>query len=144
MTHIFHSRLQLFLAEMRVLAWMDYILLALALGMGVYAGLRFIRRRRSVVVAGIHLATATLVWLAFLGTWYFWQIDWELWQGRVAYSQFLTFLAGGGLLVAATIAGLVLHHRKPDRRKTPGQLVFHLGTAVLGALAVAAGMRVFL
>lgn len=144
MTHIFHSRLQLFLAEMRVLAWMDYILLALVLGMGVYTGLRFIRRRRSVLVSGLHLATAALAWLAFLGTWYFWQIDWGLWQGRVAYFHFLAFLAGGALLVAASTAGLILHHRKPDRRQTPRQLAFHVGTAVFGAVAVAAGMRVFL
>lgn len=137
------SPLALFDAEMAVLWSGSAVVAGLALAVGLYTGWRFWRRRRSVAVAGGHLATAVLAWLGFLAAWYFWQIGWGFWQGRVPLWRFQVFLAGGVALAGATGLGLVLHHTRPRPRATWWRLGGHVALAVLGVAAWLWGMAPF-
>lgn len=143
MTHLYHSAWLLFHDEMRVLFWISLITLSITLGFGLYVGMRFRRRQRSVLMAGVHLAWAVFSWLWFWATWYFWQIDWGVWRPHVAFWHFTVFLSAGVGLALGTVLGLILHYTKPKRGVTGKLLTAHGVVAVCTLASWAAGVWPF-
>lgn len=111
--HVYHSALHLFMAEMRILYFLQAFFALGAIGFGFVAFGRFRRRQRSLLWAGIHLAWVVLFWIFFLFMWYFWQLDYRFWRSRIAIWHYDLFLVSLGLGALVTTLGLILHHGKP-------------------------------
>lgn len=128
--HIYHSARHLFMAEMRVLFWIQAFFALGSLIVGYIVFGRFRSRQRSVLWAGIHLAWILLFWLFFLFMWYFWNFDRGVWQSVISPWHYIVFRISLGLAIIVTVMGLVLHHGKPKKGFTGRLSWLHLFMAV--------------